>query len=160
MAAKTPCKRDDIKRAFLFACYLGIGLAEFRNLRWKHIQNNKLIILRVKTGEQMINDLHPSCKKLIGARGRSDELVFDLPSETTIRKHLFKWIKAAGIEKYITFYCGRHTFATQLLLNGASLKTVADCLGHASTDQTVKYLNYVDTLKTKVISSLLDISVE
>ena len=47
-----------------------------------------------------------------------------------------------------------NTFATQLLLSGANLKTVADCLGHSSTRHTIKYLNYVDELKTEAISSL------
>jgi len=63
-------------------------------------------------------------------------------------------MKQAGIHKNISFYCGRHTFATQLLLNGANLKTVADCLGHTSTTHTVKYLNYVDALKTEAIGAL------
>lgn len=153
----TDCDNNLVKRSFLFACYTGLGYAEFKKLKWKHIQNERIMITRAKTGEQIINDLHPFCLSLIGDRGSSDELVFNLPSEVTIAKYLKRWVKKAGITKNISFYCGRHTFACLLLINGANLKTVADCMGHKSTVMTLKYLNYVDQLKTEAISSLPNI---
>jgi integrase len=153
--AKTECGNPTIKRAFIFACFTGLGMAEIRKLTYRRVQNDKLIVFREKTGEQILNDLHPTAKKMIGEFGGIEESVFkDLPSDSSISKTLKRWILKAGIEKNISFYCGRHTFATQLLLNGANLKTVADCLGHTSTKHTIKYLNYVDSLKTDAINSL------
>ncbi len=156
--ANTRCGNDEIKRAFLFACFTGLGIAEIRNLIWSRVQNNKLKINREKTNEQIINDLHPVAIKLLGEAKKPNEKIFPvLPSDVAISKSIKRWVKNAGIEKNISFYCGRHTFATQLLLNGANLKTVADCLGHSSTKHTIKYLNYVDELKSDAISNLPNI---
>lgn len=158
LIAKTHCGNEEIKKAFLFACFTGLGAAEIRKLTWSRIRNNKLVIYREKTGEQVVNDLHPVALQLIGESKSHDSKVFqELPSDNGINKCLKYWIERAGIDKKITFYCGRHTFATQLLLNGANLKTVADCLGHADTTHTMKYLNYVDSLKSKAISNLPNI---
>lgn len=152
--AQTECGNLEVKRAFLFACYTGLGMAEIRKLTWERINNGKITIFREKTREQIINDLHPVTEKLLGAREELSDKIFSLPSDVAISKDLKNWAKRAGIEKNISFYSGRHTFATQLLLNGANLKTVADCLGHTSTRHTLKYLNYVDELKAEAIGKL------
>lgn len=152
--AKTYCGNEEIKRAFLFTCFTGLGAAEIRKLTWSRINNGKIKIFREKNGEQVINDLHPVAVEILGKKGKPDATIFSLPSDVAIGKTLKAWVKKAGIEKRITFYSGRHTFATLLLMNGANLKTVADCMGHTSTKHTLKYLNYVDSLKTKAINSL------
>ena len=152
--AKAECGNKEVKRAFLFACFTGLGMAEIRELTWERINNGKLTIFREKNNEQIINDLHPVAQKLLGRKRKPTAKVFSLPSDVAISKDLKHWAKRAGIEKGISFYCGRHTFATQLLLNGANLKTVADCLGHSSTRHTLKYLNYVDELKSEAIGKL------
>ena len=90
----------------------------------------------------------------MGKRGAPDDLIFSLPSNVAIGKNLKNWTKQAEIEKSISFYCGRHTYAVQLLKTGANLKTVADCLGHSTTKHTVKYLNFVDELKDEAISKI------
>ena len=157
--AKTHCGNAEVKRAFLFACYTGLGVAEIRKLQWLRIVNGKLIIYREKTKEQIINDLHPVAQKLLGPPEAPNDLIFSLPSDPAIGKMLKKWVTDAGIEKHISFYCGRNTFATLLLMNGANLKTVADCLGHSSTRHTLKYLNYVDGLKAEAIRNLPEIEI-
>ncbi|MEZ4952614.1 MAG: site-specific integrase [Saprospiraceae bacterium] len=156
--ATTPCGNEVVKRAFLFACFTGLGIAEIRKLTWSRVNNGKLKVYREKTNEQIINDLHPVAKKLLGEIAKPETLIFSsLPSDVAIRKVLINWVKRAGLEKHISFYCGRHTFATQLLLNGANLKTVADCMGQTSTRHTLKYLNYVDSLKSEAINNLPDL---
>ena len=155
---KTECGRDDVKRAFLFACYTGVGMAEIRKLRWVDLSNKKLKYKRAKNENQVIIDLHDLGRDAAGKKGRLNDLVFkDMPSDTTVRKHLRKWVRDANVDKDISFYCGRHTFAILLLNNGASILTVAKCMGHTSTKHTVKYLNYVDELKEKAIMSLPDL---
>ncbi|MCR8667410.1 tyrosine-type recombinase/integrase [Aestuariibaculum sp. M13] len=78
-------------------------------------------------------------------------------SDNGVNKCLKNWVQRAKIDKHITFYCARHTFATQLLLYGANLKTVADALGHADTRNTIKYLNYIDSLKDDAVDNLPEI---
>ncbi|MBK7244392.1 MAG: site-specific integrase [Saprospiraceae bacterium] len=156
--ANQPCANEDVKRAFLFACYTGVGMAEIRNLTWSRIENGKISLFREKNGEQVINDLHPVALKIIGSPSIKSDLIFNCPTDPAVGKLLKKWVKDAGIEKNISFYCGRHTYAVNLLNGGNNLKTVADCMAHSSTKHTMKYLNYTDELKSKAIASLPDIS--
>lgn len=153
---KAYCGNEQVKRAFLFSCYTGLGEAEIRKLTWSRIlEENKIKLFREKSGEQIINSLHPVALDMIGERKSKNELVFNLPSNVAVSKNLKNWVnKKAKIEKNISFYCGRHTFACLLLLNKVNLKTVADLLGHADTKHTIKYLNYVSELKDQAIDNL------
>ena len=157
--AATRCTNSEVKRAFLLACYTGLGLAEIKKLTWSRIANNKIKIYREKNGKQVINDLNPTALKLLGDYGNPNECIFLLPSDVAVNKGLKSWVKRAGLQKNISFYCGRHTFATMLLFNGASLKTVADCLGHVNTKHTIKYLYYTDELKGNAINNLPNIDI-
>lgn len=159
LLAKTLCGNEQVKRAFLFACLTGLGYAEIKNLTWASIANDKLNINRAKTGTQIWNDLPPSALKLLGEAGPKQQAIFSLPSDVSTGKTIKNWVKRAGIEKNISFYCGRHSFAVLLMLKGANLKTVADCLGHANTKHTIKYLNYVDSLKSDAINKLPILSI-
>ena len=159
LLASKPCSNNEVKRAFLFSCFTGLGEQEIRNLKWTNIQNGRLIIDRAKSNEPINNKLPESALKLLQEQGKSEEHIFELPSNTTVKKQIENWVKSAEIDKKITFYCGRHSFAVMLLMNGANLKTVADSLGHSDTSHTIKYLNYVDALKDKAMDSLVKIDI-
>ena len=156
----TECGNTEVKRAFLFACYSGLGLAEIKALTWYNIKNDRLIDDRKKTSTQINIKLSSKAINLLGERKENDDLIFDFSkngkviSDTAINKNLNNWVKRANINKKITFYCGRHTFAIRLLTNGANLKVVADALAHTSTNHTIKYLNYVDSLKDDATTNL------
>lgn len=51
-------------------------------------------------------------------------------------------------------HCARHSFAVNILNNGANIKTVASLLGHSGIQHTEKYTRAVDELKQKAINSL------
>lgn len=154
----TACGNDEVKRAFLFACYTGIGYAEAKNLDWQQIQDGRLQYYREKSEKEVNLKLAQAAIDLIGTADQG--LIFDFHrngkkiSNTAINKNIKNWIAKAGIEKHITFYCARHSFAIRLLNAGANLKTVADAMGHSSTKQTVKYLSYTDKQKDSVTSNL------
>ena len=69
-------------------------------------------------------------------------------------KALRHWTERAGIDKHITWHCARHSFATNILSNGANIKTVASLLGHSDLRHTEKYIRAVDSLKEAAINSL------
>lgn len=156
--ASKPCANNEVKRAFLFACYTGLGMAEIRQLTWARIENGRITLFREKNGEQVNNNLHPVAIQLLGVAGRQEEFVFKCPSDPTVSKVLKSWVKSAGIDKNISFYCGRHVYAVNLLNGENNLKTVADCMGQTSTKHTMKYLNFTDPLKVKAIASLPEIN--
>jgi len=157
---ETYCGNAEIKKAFMFACYSGLGLAECKVLKWNNIINDRIIINREKTGTEINLALSQAALGFIGKRQEPQGLVFDLKhegkfiSEVSINKTLNNWLKKAEIDKKISFYCGRHTFATRLLIKGANLKTVSDALAHKTTANTIKYLNYVNSLKDEATSNL------
>ena len=156
------CGNGEVKKAFLFSCYTGLGLAEIKDLTWSNIKNNKLDIRRKKTGTKINNTISETALSLIGERKDATDLIFDLTnritgetlSENGINKTLKLWVKRAEIEKHITFYCGRHTFATRLLMNNTNVKLVAKAMGHTNTNITNKYLNHIDTLVDEATAGL------
>lgn len=154
--AQTYCGNEDVKKAFLFACYTSLGLAEIRELKWENIRNNRLETHRKKTDALINNRLNSTALELLGEQKYNKSYIFKLQSisDNAVNKNIKNWVKRAKIDKHITFYCGRHTFACLLLLNGANLKTVADAMGHSSTKSTLKYLNYVHKLQDEVIDNL------
>lgn len=87
------------------------------------------------------------------AAGR-DGTVFPLPSYKTCIMALAEWVRRAGIGKHITWHCARHSFAVNVLNNGANIKTVTELLGHSGLTHTEKYTRAVDSLKRAAVDSL------
>jgi len=155
----TYCGNTEIKMAFLFACYTGMGVAEIRTLKWTNIQNDKIQFRRGKTGVKINNKLPTSALSILKEQKKesTSDYIFKLPSSVAVGKNLKNWMKKAEITKHISFYCARHTFAVLLLSNGVNLKTVADAMGHMSTQYTVRYLNFVDHLKDEAMDNMPEI---
>ena len=161
LLSKTECGNDELRKAFLFSCFTGLGYAEIKKLKWENIVKNRLVTRREKTNQAINVKIKDSILSLLGERCKKDVQVFNMKndngkpiSDNGVNKCLKNWVARAKIDKHITFYCARHTYATQLLLHGANLKTVADALGHSSTQHTLKYLNYIDSLADNAIDNL------
>lgn len=88
------------------------------------------------------------------ADGNKDTLIFNLPSYESCCKSVKRWVKRAGIDKHISWHCARHSFAVNILNNGANIKTVASLLGHSGLKHTEKYTRAVDKLEEEAINSL------
>ena len=57
------------------------------------------------------------------------------------------------------FHQSRHSFITNIMANGANIKTAASLAGHSTTRHTEKYVHIIDELKQKAVDSLPDIIV-
>ena len=90
---------------------------------------------------------------------KDSDLIFNMPSLEASLKALRHWVKRAGIDKHITWHCGRHSFATNLLSNGANIKVVSELLGHSSLKFTQKYVRALDDQKKAAINSLPQIDI-
>lgn len=163
---KTECGNDDVKLAFLFCLNTGLRHVDVKSLRWKHIDIEAGRIKKLQTKvKQSSNpfvhiDLNTNAKAILNKKdkGRQDDFVFNLLTIEGSLKTLKNWVKRANIDKNITWHSARHSFATNLLMNNANIKTVSSLLGHSSLKHTEKYTHLVDELKKKAVDSLPDFS--
>ena len=137
-------------------------IRDVKDLTYRNIDySNKLKFEQTKTKGHSANSgvvipLNDGILSLVGTppNGNKDALIFSLPSYESCCKSVKRWVKRAGIDKHISWHCARHSFAVNILNNGANIKTVASLLGHSGLKHTEKYTRAVDKLKEEAINSL------
>lgn len=151
------------RRAFIFTLYTGIRFCDIKDLKFANVDySNKTLTFNQKKTQghssksYVTIPLNDGLLSLIGQASTNDieEKIFKLPSQEMCLKALRHWTAKAGIKKHITWHSGRHSFAVNILNNGANIKTVASLLGHSGLQHTEKYTRAVDSLKEAAINSL------
>lgn len=157
-------ENPNIRRAFIICLYCGLRFCDVKDLTFANVDfaNKLLKFEQNKTKGHSANSgviipLNDGLLRLIGEPTESqtkDSLIFPLPSYEMCLKALRRWVKRAGIDKHISWHCARHSFAVNILNNGANIKTVASLLGHSGLKHTEKYTRAVDSLKEEAINKL------
>lgn len=157
-------ENPNVRRAFIFCLYCGLRFCDVKDLTFRNVDysNRLLKFEQSKTkghsaSSGVVIPLNEGLLSLIGnlpEDGNLDGFVFPLPSYESCCKSVKRWVKRAGINKHISWHCARHSFAVNILNNGANIKTVASLLGHSGLKHTEKYTRAVDKLKEDAINSL------
>jgi site-specific recombinase XerD len=162
MMASFPKQNENVRRAFIFSLFTGIRFCDIKKLLYNNVDfSNKILKFdQNKTAGHSAASfvtipLNAGLLKIIGMpHGSSSGHIFDLPTYAACTVILKKWTQSAGISKHITWHCARHSFAMNILTNGANVKTVASLLGHSGLQYVEKYTRAIDELKEKAINSL------
>jgi integrase len=133
-------------------------------INYRRNKTSKLYDIQVSDQLRRILDYYkdadhssPYLFPIIKRQGAVEEFV-DIAKKRKIYNQQLKAIaKACGIEKKLTSYVSRHTFATHALFQNIPLKAISQMLGHSSIKTTEVYLaslptNLLDTYHAQVLN--------
>ncbi|OGS21907.1 MAG: hypothetical protein A3J83_03260 [Elusimicrobia bacterium RIFOXYA2_FULL_40_6] len=135
---------DNIYPYFIAGVHAGMRRGELCNLRWENVDlaYGDIFVEKSKSGKARhipINTvLHSLLVKLFGnGKDHKQRVLGDL-HEDFVSHSFIKICKQLGL-KNVVFHTLRHTFASQLVMNGVNIFRVSKWLGHASVVTTEKY---------------------
>lgn len=182
IAGKEIDSKEDAKinarNYFMFSFYCrGLNFIDLASLKWDNIKDGELQYTRAKTKEDFQFRLHPEAIKILdyyrGMLGNSDAgFIFPIlykrhntPKAIKYRKQkVLKMVntqikeiaESVGIEKTVTTYVARHSYATALRRNGISKEMIGQSLGHNDLKTTNIYLDDIgDPIMDEMINSAI-----
>lgn len=130
---------------YLFTCHTGVAGDDMRNKERFQIKENVMRFRRGKTDRPVLVPL-PRVATALWEEIKDRNLKKD---KWSVNQDLKEIMKIAGIEKEITYHCGRHTFAILSLMKGISLPVISKVLGHTTIKTTEIYAKVVNDLIAK-----------
>ncbi|MFH6943354.1 site-specific integrase [Flavobacterium sp.] len=141
---------EKVKDVFLFSCYTGYAPVDAANLTSNNISsdgNDNLWIMtnRAKTAIRANVPILPPTLAIINKyRNMQIGLIPNL-SNQKMNAYLKEIADLCGIDKHLTWYVARHTFATTVTLgNGIRIENVSAMMGHTNIKQTQHYAKVLD----------------
>lgn len=162
-------------RSYFLASYMlyGMNFTDMAHLKKGDIQNGRIIYRRKKTSKLYDIKITDSLNIIISfytKRNSDSEYVFPiLKRETSFSQERdIQWARKryntklkdlallCGIEKNLTSYVSRHSFATQAMLLEVPINAISTMLGHSSLKTTETYLkslpsNILDDYNARVL---------
>jgi len=155
----TKCGNENVKDAFIFCCFTGLRISDVINLEWKNIKDNQIQFIQKKTSNIQYLPLSKTAQSILEKRKEKDvqaedKTIFNLPNKVVCWEQIKNWVKAAKIEKRVSFHTARHTFATLSLTYGTDLYTVSKLLGHKDISTTQIYAKIIDKKLEEAVNNL------
>jgi len=141
---------EKVKDIFLFSCYTGYAPVDALNLTSSNIfqdSNDDFWILtnRTKTEIRANVPLLPPALKIIEKYKNQQIGLIPKLSNQKMNAYLKEIADLCEIDKNLTWYVSRHTFATTVTLaNGVRIENVSSMLGHTNIKQTQHYAKVLD----------------
>ena len=146
----------------LMAITTGARKGELLNLKFKYIDFDRHIayVHSTKNGEPKVMPLTKAVLvELNRFKEQEAELIFNSELKPNkpfeFRKQWGRALKEASIEDF-RFHDTRHSCASYLAMNGASLLEIADVLGHKQISMTKRYSHLCVSHKIKLIGKVFD----
>jgi len=141
---------ERVKDIFLFSCYTGYAPVDALKLTRKNIvqdadKNLWIKTNRQKTGTKANVPILPPVLKIINKYQFEGEELLPKISNQKMNAYLKEIADLIGLDKNLTWYVARHTFATTVTLgNGIKMENVSSMLGHTTIKQTQHYAKVLD----------------
>ncbi|WP_396196164.1 tyrosine-type recombinase/integrase [Flavobacterium sp.] len=142
---------ERVKDIFLFCCYSGYAPVDVMKLTRANLikdGNGQLWIKtnRQKTGTRANVPLLPQALKIANKYLLTQDTLLPKISNQKMNAYLKEIADIVGLDKKLTWYVARHTFATTVTLgNGIKIENVSAMLGHTTIRQTQHYAKVLDT---------------
>lgn len=159
MKTKSPLS-EEWRRASIFSALTGLRFSDIKKLIWGEIHYNdndgySIEYIQKKTSSAELHQISQQAFELLGDRGEANHRVFKNLQYSAYNNRLLRnWAKDAGIKKYFTFHCLRHTYATLLLSRGVDLFTVSKMLGHKDFKTTMIYAKVINSTKREAADKM------
>lgn len=159
------CKQSDnhyLYTIVVLALSTGARKMEILGLKWHDVDLIRGVITlhETKNGEIRTLPLTSLALSLMKEHAKIRKLNCDyvFPSKThnkpiEIKKPWEAALKKAGIENYC-FHSNRHSCASYLAMNGASLAEIAEILGHKTLQMVKRYAHLSDAHTSKVVARM------
>ncbi len=156
-------KSTDLYAAVVLALSTGARLMELMSLRWPQVdlQRRVITLTETKNGEIRALPLSGKALELVAARAKVRRIDTDLlfPSSKDPKKPkdlhgpFSTALKKAGIQDF-RWHDLRHTTASYLAMNGATLAEIAEVLGHKTLAMVKRYAHLSNAHTVRVIESM------
>ena len=161
----------------------GMNMKDIANLRYRNIQDDKILFTREKTKRTkkagqipIVVYLNDEAKQIISKWGTDNispnQFVFPIYSDDNtplknlrnveqqikmINKNMRKIAATLEIKQDFTFYAARHSFATSLKRQGRSIEEIQEFLGHSDKKTTERYLaSFGDEHKRSIMADFVN----
>lgn len=156
-------KTPDLYAIVLLALSTGARRGEILGLRWRDVdlKRDVIILYDTKNRDRRVLPLSGPALELMQGRSRVRQLTTDRvfpnsmrpKAEYNIRRCWPEALKAAGIDDF-RFHDLRHSAASYLAMNGATLAEIAEILGHRTLVMVKRYAHLSDSHVAKVVARM------
>ena len=151
MAVRANTPSPYLEEKIVLATHTGLRRGSLFDLRWEQIDlaSSVMRIPRTKSGRPLSVPLNATAKATLEklSKNRDPENPYVFPHKLgekagqpvqDVKNGFHAALALAGIDDF-TWHDLRHTFASWLMMRGASLRSVAELLGHQSMKMTMRY---------------------
>lgn len=162
LAACRESTNPDLYLAVVLSLATGARRMEILGLRWPQVDltRNVITLLVTKNGERRVLPIGDSVRELLAARAKvrriDSDFVFPGRSATRPAQLRHAWTAALQAADVVDFHWHdlRHSAASYLAMNGASLQEIAAVLGHKTLAMVKRYSHLSEPHTANVVNRM------